>query len=227
MQLQIDSNASYLNAPNACSRIGGDQYLSNAPPQTDINNGAILNPSSVLKVVISSAAEAEYAALFENGKAGILERTTLEELGHKQGPTRIITDNSTACGIANNSVKQQCSCAMDMQFHWIHNPVEQGQFEVNWEPSKSNRGAYFTKHFSAAHHCRERPNYLLVASSQPQALLTLLRGCVETPADSPDSGFRPLVHQPLPHLGRANDSPLDQRLSSFESPNCNPITIII
>jgi hypothetical protein len=119
MQLRIDSDASYLNAPNARSRIGGHHYLSNAPPQTDINNGAILNPSSVLKVVISSAAEAEYAALFENGKAGILERTTLEELGHKQGPTRIITDNSTACGIANNSVKQQHSHAMDMQFHWI------------------------------------------------------------------------------------------------------------
>jgi hypothetical protein len=56
--------------------------------------------------------------------------------------------------------------------------------------------------------------------------LTLLRGCVETPADSPDSGF-PLVHQTLPHLGHANDSPLDQWHSSFESPNHNPITIII
>jgi hypothetical protein len=87
MQLRIDSDASYLNAPHARSRIGGHHYLSNAPPRADINNGAILNPSSVLKVVVSSAAKAEYAALFENGKAGILERTTLEELGHTQGPT--------------------------------------------------------------------------------------------------------------------------------------------
>jgi hypothetical protein len=114
-----------------------------------------LAPSSVLKVIVSSTAEAEYTALFENGKAGILERTTLEELGHTQGPTRINTDNSTDCGIANNSVKKQCSCAMDMRFHWIHDRVKQGQFEVNWEPSKSNRGDYFTKHFTNAHHCRE------------------------------------------------------------------------
>jgi hypothetical protein len=60
MQLRIDSDASYLNAR---SRIGGHHYLSNAPPQADINNGAILNPSSVLKVIISSAAEAKYTAL--------------------------------------------------------------------------------------------------------------------------------------------------------------------
>jgi hypothetical protein len=79
MQLWIDSDASYLNAPHARSGIGGHHYSSNAPPWADINNGAILNPSSVLKVVVSSTAKAKYAALFENGKAGILERTTLEE----------------------------------------------------------------------------------------------------------------------------------------------------
>jgi hypothetical protein len=67
--------ASYLNAPHARSRIRGHHYLSNAPPRADINNGAILNPSSVFKVVISSTAEAKYTALFKNGKAGILERT--------------------------------------------------------------------------------------------------------------------------------------------------------
>jgi hypothetical protein len=32
MQLRIDSDASYLNAPHARSRIGGHHYLSNAPP---------------------------------------------------------------------------------------------------------------------------------------------------------------------------------------------------
>lgn len=226
MQLRVDSDASYLNAPNARSRIGGHHYLSNAPPLPDINNGAILNPSSVLKVVVSSAAEAEYAALFENGKAAVLERITLEELGHKQEPTRINTDNSTACGIANNSVKQQRSRAMDMRFHWIRDRVKQGQFDVNWEPGKSNRGDYFTKHFSAAHHRRERPNYLHVASSQPQALLTLLRGCVETPAVSPGLGS-PVVHQTLSSLAGANDSSLDQRLSAFKSPTRNPNTVII
>jgi hypothetical protein len=71
----VISVTSYLNAPHAQSRIGGHHYLATAPPRADINNGAILNPSSVLKVVISSAAEAKYAALFKNGKAGILERT--------------------------------------------------------------------------------------------------------------------------------------------------------
>jgi hypothetical protein len=123
-----------------------------------------------------------------------LRKNYIEELGHTQRPTRINTDNSTACGIANDSVKQQHSCAMDMRFHWICDRVKQGQFKVNWERSKSNRGDYFTKHFTAAHHRREWPNYLHIVSSQPQVLLTLMRGCVETPAVSPGLGS-PLVHQ--------------------------------
>ena len=50
-----------------------------------------------------------------------------------------------------------------------------------------------------------RPNYLHVAASNPQALLALLRGCVETPADLSDSGS-PLVQQTLLRLNHSNDN---------------------
>ena len=68
MQLCIHSNASYLNEPQACSQARGHFYLSNKVPKTDILNGAILNPTGILKVSVSSTAESEVGALFVNGK---------------------------------------------------------------------------------------------------------------------------------------------------------------
>ena len=66
---------------------------------------------------MASAAEAEYRALFRNGQAAVPIRTTLIEMHHPQPPTPIQVDNSNAVGIANNSIKQKRSKAMDMCFH--------------------------------------------------------------------------------------------------------------
>lgn len=152
MQLRIHSDAGYLNEPQACSRVGGHFYLSNKAPKDDISNGAILNPTGVLKVVVSSAAEAEVAGLFVNGKEGTVIRTTLAEMGHQQEATPIQTDNSTASGIANETIKQQRSRAMDMRFYWVRDRVKQGQFRVYWAPAETNLADYFTKHHPPSHH---------------------------------------------------------------------------
>jgi hypothetical protein len=53
----------------------------------------------------------------------------LEELGHLQPPTPPKTDNTTADGIANDTVKQKCFKAMD-RFYWIRDRVHQGQFHM-------------------------------------------------------------------------------------------------
>jgi hypothetical protein len=60
-----------------------------------------------MREVVSSAAEAELAALFHNGKEACPIRITLEELGHPQPPTPLTTDNNTASGISNDTVKQK------------------------------------------------------------------------------------------------------------------------
>jgi hypothetical protein len=67
--------------------------------------------------VLSSAAEAELAALYHNGKQACPLRTTLEELGHPQPPTPIQTDNSTAAGVAKDTVKQKRSKVINMRFY--------------------------------------------------------------------------------------------------------------
>jgi hypothetical protein len=59
-----------------------------------------------MRDVLSSAAEAELGTLFHNGKEACPLRIALEEMGHPQPATPMATDNSTAIGIATNSVKQ-------------------------------------------------------------------------------------------------------------------------
>jgi hypothetical protein len=58
-------------------------YMGNsADTANKLTNGAILIISTVLKHVMSSAAEAEIGAVFINAKEGAFLRTTLEEVGH-------------------------------------------------------------------------------------------------------------------------------------------------
>jgi hypothetical protein len=103
MVLRIHSDASYVSEKDARSRSGGHFYMGNQPSNNpDVGNGAILNTSStVMQNVMSSAAEAECGALFNNTKEGVGLRNTLHEMGHKQPPTPVQVDNSTADGFAN------------------------------------------------------------------------------------------------------------------------------
>jgi hypothetical protein len=88
----------------------------NDPP----NNGVILNISKILKAVMSSAAEAKLGALYINASEAIPMQQVLEEMGHKQLPTPIQTNNSTAHGMVTNNIQLQRIKAMDMRFHWLH-----------------------------------------------------------------------------------------------------------
>jgi hypothetical protein len=116
----------------------------------NLTNGAILIISKVLKNVMSSAAKAEIGGVFINAKEGAFLRTTLEELGHKQPPTPMDTDNTTATGYRNGTIKQKRTKAMDMHFYWIKDRVKQGQINVYWGPGFHN---------SPAHHKRILLNY--------------------------------------------------------------------
>jgi hypothetical protein len=125
-----------------------------------LTNGAILIISKVLKHVMSSAAESEIGAVFINAKEGAVLRTTLDELGHKHPPSPMETDNTTATGYSNGTIKQKRTKAMDMRFYWIKDRVKQGQFNVYWGPGFQNLADYFTKHHSLAHHKRMRYIYI-------------------------------------------------------------------
>jgi hypothetical protein len=151
MILHIHSDASYLSVSNARSRLGGLFFLGNKPPEQDMLNGSILNVASVIKNVVASAAKSEVGACFHNAQSGAPLRVTLTDLGHTQPPTPLGTDNSTAFGILNKTIKQKRSKAMDMRYHWLTDRVRQKQFDVYWRQGRENLGDCHTKHHSARH----------------------------------------------------------------------------
>jgi hypothetical protein len=146
MILHIHSDASYLSVSNARSRLGGLLFCGDKFPQQDTLNGSILNVASVIKNVVASTAESEVGACFHNAQSGAPLRVTLAELGHIQPPTPLRTDNSTAFGIFNETIKQKRSKEMDMRYHWLIDRVRQKQFDVYWRPGRENLGDYHTKH---------------------------------------------------------------------------------
>ena len=167
MVLHVESDASYLSESKARSRAAGYHYMGSHPhtnpddlTPTAPANGAISIISQIMQEVVSSAAEAELAALFHNCKEACSIRTILAELGHPQPATPIVTDNSTAAGIANDTVKQRRSKAIDMRFYWVRDRVQQRQFKIHWKKGALNHADYFSKHHPASHHMSIRSSYL-------------------------------------------------------------------
>ena len=134
------------------------------------NNGAVLTIAQIIKNVMPSAAEAELGALFINCREAIPARHTLEEMGHKQPPTLMQTDNTTALGVVTNNIASKRLKLMDMKLHWHRYCAAQEQFCHFWRPGPSNDADYVTKHHAPIHHRAVRPKYLT-----PRKHLDLLR----------------------------------------------------
>ena len=163
------SDASYLSEPKARSRAGGHFFMSSDStiPQ---NNGAVLNIAHIIKHVMSSATEAELAALYIMAREAVYIRIILEELGHKQPPTPLQTDNSMAEAVTNGKVQPKRTKAMDMRFHWLRDRECQQQFRIYWRPGKLNYADYWTKHHPTKHHQNTRKEFIT-----PQIVLEMLR----------------------------------------------------
>ena len=117
MVLAVHSDAYYLSKPKARSRADGHFFLSDHyenPP----NNGAVLNIAQIIKNVMNTAADAEVGALFINSRQAIPARNTVGDMGHKQPPTPMQTDNTTALGFITKNLKPKATKSTDMQ-HWF------------------------------------------------------------------------------------------------------------
>jgi hypothetical protein len=208
MVLHVHSDASYLSEAHARSRSGGYFFLSSRPTDPTTAplpncpppplNGPIHVPSSIMRVVLSSATEAEMGALFYNAKDAAWLRTTLADLGHPQPPTPIQTDNACAAGIINDTVKQRRSKAIDMRFYWVRDRVRQNQFVVHWRRGSDNLADYFTKHHSPSHHRLMRSQYIY--TGPPPDPASAAQAYAATPAPASRASI-PLTPVPLPLLG--------------------------
>lgn len=134
MILHVDTDAAYLVASKARSRIAGyfymsDKYVNNTKPNPT-NNGPVHVECHLLRHVVSSAAEAETTGLFFNCQTAINIRHMLEALGHPQPPTPIRTDNSIATSFANSTFTPKRSKSWDMRYHWLKDKVATKDFYI-------------------------------------------------------------------------------------------------
>ena len=123
----------------------------------------------ILKHLVESAAEAGLGGLFDTGRIIKTIHLTLIEFGHTQPPAPLHTDNSTAAGIINNTVKQQISQEMEMPYFWLIYQVDQRIFAVQWEPGLENIVNYYTKQINYTYHSCVKP-YCLHLRHPPLAL---------------------------------------------------------
>ena len=145
MQLIVHTDASHLSETFSRSRAGGHFYLGNKDNTDKLVNGSIHNISTIIPSIAGSAAEAEYAAIYLNCIEAEGIRETLKDLNFQQEPTIIISDNSCAVGISNDTVKQKRSKGFAMKFHWIKERVKLKHFVIKWEPGETNLADLYTK----------------------------------------------------------------------------------
>ncbi len=141
MQLQVQSDASYLSRPKARSVLGGLHYLGTE----DAINGPFFCTSKIISCVVTSAAEAELGAAFQNAQKAAQFRNTLVELGYPQVPTPILVDNTVAEGLANDTINARRSKSMDVRFFWLRDRVQKAQFLIKHLAGRWNISDFFTK----------------------------------------------------------------------------------
>ncbi len=94
---------------------------------------------------MTSAAEAELGAAFQNAQKGAQFRNTLVELGYPQQPTTILVDNTVAEGLATDTVNARRSKSMDVRFFWLRDRVKRGEFLMKHLMGRFNISDFFTK----------------------------------------------------------------------------------
>ena len=122
MILPMHSDTSYLSEYNSKSHVRG-HHFSNAP-----NTGSIFTLFIIIKHIVALVSVEELAALFYNCKYFIPLCITLEEMGHWQTKTTIITHTITAYGLLTHTMMHKASKSKDIWFHWLKYNHAESQF---------------------------------------------------------------------------------------------------
>ena len=137
MILHIISDASYLVAPYAKSRISGYFFLSSDPKKTTPHNVPIHIECKTLCHVVTSSAECETAAVVHNTQTAIHITNMLQQLGHSQPSTPIILDNITTENFIKNNITQKRSISWDTKHYRLCDKHIQRKFSFIWQNHNS------------------------------------------------------------------------------------------
>ena len=148
-----------------------------APPQRR-NLHTLHRPK--IRGIISSGSRIRRVILKYKGRP--YYATRLNGNGASTPPTPIHYNNTTAVGIANETVKKHQSRPMEMRYCYSCDQVKQRLFAGHYHPGLECLGDYPSKHHITAHHINVRPIYLHTKNSPmllPRAPKPSdLRGCV-------------------------------------------------
>ena len=143
MVLAAHYDAAYLNTSKYHIRSGSHIMVSEDFPVPNFNI-LFLTIAQIIKNVMSSAVEAELAGLYICAMDMVPLHQALRKMGWSQPIRPIQCDNSTAVGVANETIIPNKTKSMDMQFHWLRCRYSLGQFRYLWAPGTTNIGDYRT-----------------------------------------------------------------------------------
>ena len=127
MILAAHTDAGFINEYKAHSRSGSHISLLGNYSNPKLNE-PVLTISQIIKPVMTSAAEAEMAALYITAKKMIPLRNTLIEMGWPQPKSPIQTDNSTAVVLTNKTIVNKSTKSADMKLWWLRDRESQDGF---------------------------------------------------------------------------------------------------
>jgi len=143
MILEVKTDASYLSRSHARSVAGCVGCLGKRDDARP--NAPIFSISTIIDVVVASAAEAVYAAVFIGAQHAEGSRAILAALGHPQSATLFLCDNQCAVGLATDTLKVKRSKSIDLRFHWVRCRVRQNHFRVQWIAGANNLAIFLIK----------------------------------------------------------------------------------
>ena len=131
MCLWIDSDTSFASIRNARRRVGDLFYLSLHPSKKSKHhnpplNGQIFVLCIIMKMVLSSAAEAEYGRILINTKEGVLICTTLQELGTISQKRELLSKQTTT----QRTVLYTITYAKKIALFWHGIPLDPRSFQT-------------------------------------------------------------------------------------------------
>ena len=102
--------------------------------------------ATIIKFVMTLAAEAELAALFITARKMVPHWQTLINMRWPQPCSPVQTDNSTAIRVTNKTIVAKRAKMMDMRLWRLQCRGSQKQFPYYWDAGSKNWADYSTKH---------------------------------------------------------------------------------
>ncbi len=74
-----------------------------------------------------------------------------------QPKTQVHSNNATAVGIANNTVKKKHLQSTEIRYFWVCDKIAQDDISLKWNTGQENLADYQSKHHLGPHHHAVRP----------------------------------------------------------------------